>query len=89
MESLLLLFGVWLVLQNLAYVIWTGDTQSILTSYTLKSVSLFGVRVGVPALVFAVRVSRSSSSSSSCKGRTSERRSAPSPRTATRRFSRA
>jgi len=30
-ESLLLLFGVWLVLQNLAYVVWTGDTQSILT----------------------------------------------------------
>ena len=29
MESLLLLFGVWLVLQNLAYVIWSGDTQSI------------------------------------------------------------
>ena len=50
-ESLLLLFGVWLVLQNLAYVIWTGDTQSILTSYTLKSVSLLGVRVGVPALL--------------------------------------
>ena len=51
MESLLLTFGVWLVLQNLAYVIWTGDTQSILTSYTLKSVSLFGIRVGVPALL--------------------------------------
>ena len=50
MESLLLLFGVWLVLQNLAYVLWSGDTQSILTSYTLRSVSLLGVRVGVPAL---------------------------------------
>jgi branched-chain amino acid transport system permease protein len=50
MESLLLLFGVWLVLQNVAYVVWSGDTQSILTSYTLKSVSLLGVRVGVPAL---------------------------------------
>jgi branched-chain amino acid transport system permease protein len=50
MQSLLLLFGVWLVLQNLAYVLWSGDTQSILTPYTLRSVSLFGVRVGVPAL---------------------------------------
>jgi branched-chain amino acid transport system permease protein len=50
MESLLLLFGVWLVLQNLAYVIWTGDTQSILTSYTMKSLPVFGVRVGVPSL---------------------------------------
>jgi branched-chain amino acid transport system permease protein len=51
MESLLLLFGVWLVLQNVAYVLFTGDTQSILTSYTLKSVSILGVRVGVPALL--------------------------------------
>jgi branched-chain amino acid transport system permease protein len=54
-ESLLLLFGVWLVLQNLAYAIWSGDTQSILTSYTMKSVTLGGVPVGVPTLaVFAV-----------------------------------
>ncbi len=57
MESLLLLFGVWLVLQDLAYVLWSGDTQSILTSYTLKSVSLLGVRVGVPALgVFGMSI---------------------------------
>jgi len=54
-ESLLLLFGVWLVLQNLAYVIWTGDTQSILTWYTMKSIEIFGVRVGIPSVaVFAV-----------------------------------
>ncbi len=54
-ESLLLLFGVWLVLQNLAYAIWSGDTQSILTGYTMKSVVLLGVRVGVPSVaVFAV-----------------------------------
>ncbi len=54
MESLLLLFGVWLVLQNLAYLVWTGDTQSILTAYTMKSVPILGVRVGVPSLfVFA------------------------------------
>jgi branched-chain amino acid transport system permease protein len=26
-ESLLLLFGLWLVLQNLAYAIWSGDTS--------------------------------------------------------------
>jgi branched-chain amino acid transport system permease protein len=54
MESLLLLFGLWLVLQNLAYAVWSGDTQSILTGYTMKSVRLLGVRVGVPnLLVFA------------------------------------
>jgi len=51
MESLLLLFGLWLVLQNLAYALWGGDTQSILTSYTMKSVELAGVRVGVPMLL--------------------------------------
>ena len=49
-ESLLLLFGVWLVLQNLAYVVWTGDTQSILTGYTMKSVVILGVRVGIPSV---------------------------------------
>jgi branched-chain amino acid transport system permease protein len=49
-ESLLLLFGVWLVLQNLAYFIWTGDTQSILTSYTMKSIEIAGVRVGLPSV---------------------------------------
>jgi branched-chain amino acid transport system permease protein len=54
-ESLLLLFGVWLVLQNLAYAVWGGDTQSILTGYTMKSVTMLGVRVGVAAVaVFAV-----------------------------------
>ena len=54
MESLLLLFGLWLVLQNLAYAVWTGDTQSILTSYTMKSASILGVRVGVPLLLVFV-----------------------------------
>lgn len=49
-ESLLVLFGVWLVLQNLAYAIWTGDTQSILTGYTMKSVKILGERVGLPSL---------------------------------------
>ncbi len=54
MESLLLLFGLWLVLQNLAYAIWGGDTQSILTGYTMKSLSFGGVRVGVPLLLVFV-----------------------------------
>jgi branched-chain amino acid transport system permease protein len=57
MQSLLLLFGVWLVLQNLAYAIWGGDTQSILTPYTMESVGLLGGRFGVPQiLVFAASV---------------------------------
>jgi branched-chain amino acid transport system permease protein len=49
-ESLLLLFGLWLVLQNLAYAIWTGETVSILTPYTMKSIPVLGVRVGLPQL---------------------------------------
>jgi branched-chain amino acid transport system permease protein len=54
LESLLLLFGLWLVLQNLAYAIWTGETQSILTPYTMKSMEILGVRVGLPLVyVFA------------------------------------
>ncbi|HZX40870.1 MAG TPA: branched-chain amino acid ABC transporter permease [Myxococcaceae bacterium] len=57
LQSLLLLFGVWLVLQNLAYAIWGGDTQSILTPYTMESVELLGGRFGVPQiLVFVVSI---------------------------------
>jgi branched-chain amino acid transport system permease protein len=57
MQSLLLLFGVWLVLQNLAYAVWGGDTQSILTPYTMESVGLLGGRFGVPQiLVFMASV---------------------------------
>lgn len=59
MESLLLLFGLWLVLQNLAYFIWTGETQSILTGYTMKSMEVLGVRVGLP-LVFVFAASAAS-----------------------------
>src|SRR5678815_2634327 len=46
MQSLLLLFGVWLVVQNLAYAIWGGDTQSFLTPYTMESVPFLGGRLG-------------------------------------------
>lgn len=50
-QSLLLLFGLWLVLQNVGYYIWGGDTHSILTSYTLKSVDLGPFKIGVPILL--------------------------------------
>ena len=64
-----------------------GDTQSILTAYTMKSIPILGVRVGLPSSrVPGERGSPSSSSSSSSAARTSARRSAPSPRTATPRF---
>src|SRR5205814_9874820 len=32
--SLLLLFGLWLVVQNVAYIIWGNEDQSIITPYT-------------------------------------------------------
>lgn len=55
--TLLLLFGVWLVLQNAAYLIWTGDTRSVLTPYTYTKISFFGIPIGVTWLVvFAVGV---------------------------------
>jgi len=55
--SLLLLFGVWLVLQNLAYVIWTGDTRSIDTPFIDATVSVAGMQLAVPRLyVFAMGV---------------------------------
>lgn len=45
--SLLLLFGLWLVMQNVAYIIWGADDQSIITSYTYLS-----VKIGFLSLAF-------------------------------------
>lgn len=53
--SLLLLFGVWLCLQNAAYLIWGSEDQSIVTGYTYAAITVAGVRVAVARLVpFAV-----------------------------------
>jgi branched-chain amino acid transport system permease protein len=49
--SLLLLFGVWLVAQNAAYIIWGSEDQSILTSYTYSTVDVFGINVAVTRIV--------------------------------------
>ncbi|HSH77637.1 MAG TPA: branched-chain amino acid ABC transporter permease [Herpetosiphonaceae bacterium] len=38
--SLLLLFSIWLIMQNVAYVIWSSNTQSILRPYTTRSIHL-------------------------------------------------
>jgi len=61
--SLLLLFGVWLIIQNIAYIVFTGDTRTITTPYTLQTIrfgkELFGedLRISVNRLlVFAVGV---------------------------------
>jgi len=54
-SSLLLLFGVWLILQNIAYLIWTGDTRSIFTPYTYAAVRVGGVSISViRSIVFLV-----------------------------------
>jgi branched-chain amino acid transport system permease protein len=49
--SLLLLFGLWLVIQNLAVAIWGGEDQSIITPYTYKALTLYGFRVPVTRLI--------------------------------------
>src|SRR6202521_115946 len=37
LASLLLMFGFWLVLQNVAFLVWQNEDRSINTSYTLTS----------------------------------------------------
>lgn len=55
LPSLLLLFGLWLILQNSAYLIWSGDNQTITTSYVMKTIDLGGVIISVSRLmVFAI-----------------------------------
>ncbi|MEV6345491.1 branched-chain amino acid ABC transporter permease [Actinoplanes sp. NPDC051851] len=41
-QSLLLLFGVWLVIRNAAYLLFSGNEQVIHTTYATSSVSLLG-----------------------------------------------
>lgn len=49
--SLLLLFGVWLIMQNVAYLIFSGDTRSIFTDYTLKTIRVAGIPVSFNRLL--------------------------------------
>ncbi len=48
--SLLLLFGVWLVVKNVLYLVFGGDDQSILTSYTFSRIQL-GIPLSVTRVV--------------------------------------
>jgi branched-chain amino acid transport system permease protein len=48
--SLLLLFGVWLVLRNVAYLLFSGNDQTIRTDYSTRSVALLGSYVSVNRL---------------------------------------
>src|SRR5215475_5358865 len=57
LASLLLMFGFWLVLQNVGYIIWGNDDRSITTPRTLSAVSLGPVSVPkVNLIVFAAAV---------------------------------
>lgn len=49
--SLLLLFGVWQVAQNAAYLIWGSEDQSILTSYTYSTIDVLGIKIAVIRIV--------------------------------------
>jgi branched-chain amino acid transport system permease protein len=54
LASLLLMFGFWLVLQNIGYIIWGTEDRSILTARTLRPVTLGPISVPeVNLIVFA------------------------------------
>lgn len=54
-QSLLLLFGVWLVMRNGAYLLFSGNDRAIRTGYSTTSVSIFGASVAVSrVVVFAI-----------------------------------
>jgi branched-chain amino acid transport system permease protein len=56
-QSLLLLFGVWLVLRNVLYLLFGGDDQAVRTSYSTSSVPIFGSSYSLNrVLVFAISV---------------------------------
>jgi branched-chain amino acid transport system permease protein len=48
--SLLLLFGVWLLLRNAAYLLFTGNDQAIRTAYSTRSLPFLGTQVSVNRL---------------------------------------
>src|SRR5260221_634387 len=44
-QSLLLLFGVWLIVRNVAYLLFTGNDQTLKTSYATRSALIGGALV--------------------------------------------
>ncbi len=53
-QSLLLLFGVWLVIRNIVYLLFTGNDQAIRTRYAVSSVRIFGANYSVSRIVVFV-----------------------------------
>jgi branched-chain amino acid transport system permease protein len=53
-QSLLLLFGVWLIMQNAAYLLFTGNDQAIRTGYSTASLRLLGQSVSLNRVIVFV-----------------------------------
>jgi branched-chain amino acid transport system permease protein len=57
LPSLLLLFGLWLVLQNVGYIVWGADDRSILTAMTMATLRFDGITIPIIRLiVFGIAV---------------------------------
>ncbi|MGH9569057.1 MAG: branched-chain amino acid ABC transporter permease [Candidatus Angelobacter sp.] len=57
LSSLLLMFGIWLVLQNVGYLVWHNEDRSILTPRTLSVIQFGDVSIStVRLIVFAAAV---------------------------------
>jgi branched-chain amino acid transport system permease protein len=50
-SSLLLLFGMWLIMQNISYLLFSGDTRAITTKYTLMTFQAGGISISINRLV--------------------------------------
>ncbi len=51
LSSLLLMFGLWLVLQNIGYLVWGNTDRSILTARTLKTIHIGPINIPEVRLV--------------------------------------
>ena len=51
LSSLLLMFGVWLILQNVAYLIWNNEDRSIFTTRTFSVIQLGPVTISIVRLI--------------------------------------
>lgn len=49
--TLLLLFGVWLIVRNVLYLIFGGADRSLLTSYSLESLTLGPLAISIPRII--------------------------------------
>ena len=52
--TLLLLFGVWLIVRNALYLIFGGADRSLLTSYSLESLAVGPLTLSIPRLIVSV-----------------------------------